>query len=191
MKIIVGLGNVGSQFKNTRHNVGFDVVEKFALKHNICFNKSKHKAILGEGTIFDKKVLLVKPLTFMNLSGECVLDIFNFYKLSLNDIIVLCDDININLGDIRIRSKGSHGGQNGLKNIINKLSSEDFLRIRIGVGNKPEGYDLANYVLSKFDSKENDIILNGIEKAVLSIEEILKDQEKGIIKAMNLYNKKS
>ncbi len=192
MKLIIGLGNPGAEYKWTRHNVGFEAIDKFAYDFNINLNKNKFKSIYGEGIIHNEKVLLIKPLTYMNLSGECVRDFFNFYKdLSLNDIIVLCDDINLPLGAIRIRKKGSDGGQNGLKNIIYQLGTEDFPRIRIGIGKKPEGYNLANYVLGKFSKNEDENIINGITLATEALQVFIKDKEKGLENAMNIFNKKN
>lgn len=192
MKLIIGLGNPGQQYKWTRHNVGFEAIDKLAYDFNIDLNKSKFKGIYGEGIIHGEKVLLIKPLTYMNLSGECVRDFFNFYKnLEYKDMIVLCDDINLPLGSIRIRKKGSDGGQNGLKNIIYQLNTDEFPRLRIGIGKKPEGYNLANYVLGKFNENENEDIIKGITIATDALEIFIKDKEKGLENAMNLFNKKS
>ncbi len=191
MKLIIGLGNPGSEYKWTRHNVGFETIDKLAYDFNINVNKSKFKAIYGEGIINGEKVLLIKPLTYMNLSGECVRDFLNFYKdLSFEDIIIICDDVNLPIGSIRIRKKGSDGGQNGLKNIIYQLNSDEFPRIRIGVGQKPNHYSLANFVLSKFNKDEDIDIINGITSATDAIQVFIKDKENGLSNAMNLFNKK-
>lgn len=190
MKLIIGLGNPGAQYKWTRHNVGFEAIDKLAYDFSINLNKNKHRAIYGEGLIHGEKVILIKPLTYMNLSGECVRDFLAFYKdLTLDDIIVLCDDINLPLGSIRIRQKGSAGGQNGLKNIIYQLGSEDFPRIRIGIGQKPAGYDLASYVLGKFSDEDAPFIIEGITLATQALEVFIKDREKGLSNAMNLFNR--
>ncbi len=192
MKLIIGLGNPGAEYKWTRHNVGFEAIDKLAYDFNIQVNKNKYKSIYGEGLIFGEKVLLIKPLTYMNLSGECVRDFLAFYKdLELQDILVICDDINLDIGEIRIRKKGSAGGQNGLKNIIYQLGNENFPRLRIGVGQKPENYNLANYVLSKFTKDEDEKIIEGITKATDAIEIFIKDKEKGLDNAMNKFNKKN
>lgn len=189
MKLIVGLGNPGLQYKWTRHNVGFEAIDKLAYDHNIQLNKNKFKSIYGEGFINSQKVILVKPLTYMNLSGEAVRDFFEFFKeLQMNDLIVVCDDVNIPIGTIKIKPKGSTGGQNGLKNIIYHLSSEEFTRIRVGVGYKPKEFDLSNFVLSKFKPEENDFIINGITDATNAINIII--QENGLNIAMNKFNKK-
>lgn len=192
MKLIIGLGNPGLEYKWTRHNVGFEAIDKLAYDFNINVNKNKFKAIYGEGIIHNEKVLLIKPLTYMNLSGECVRDFLAFYKdLSLDDIIVICDDINLPLGSIRIRKKGSDGGQNGLKNIIYQLNSDEFPRLRIGVGQKPEHYTLANFVLSKFNKDEEMDIIKGITSATDALEIFIKDKNNGLSNAMNLFNKKN
>ena len=191
MKLIIGLGNPGNEYKWTRHNVGFEAIDKLAYDFNINVNKNKFKAIYGEGIIHGEKVLLIKPLTYMNLSGECVRDFLNFYKdIELSDILVICDDINLPLGSIRIRKKGSDGGQNGLKNIIYQLGSDSFPRLRIGIGQKPPHFTLANFVLSKFNKDEEEYIVKGITNATDAIEIFIKDKENGLSNAMNLFNKK-
>ncbi len=192
MKLIIGLGNPGLEYKWTRHNVGFEAIDKLAYDFNINVNKNKYKAIYGEGIIHNEKVILIKPLTYMNLSGECVRDFLAFYKdLSLEDIIVICDDINLPIGTIRIRKKGSDGGQNGLKNIIYHLNSDEFPRVRIGIGQKPEHYTLANFVLSKFNKDEEIDIIKGITSATNALELFIKDKNNGLSNAMNLFNKKN
>ena len=191
MKLIIGLGNPGNEYKWTRHNVGFEAIDKLAYDFNINVNKNKFKAIYGEGIIHGEKVLLIKPLTYMNLSGECVRDFLNFYKdIELSDILVICDDINLPLGSIRIRKKGSDGGQNGLKNIIYQLGSDSFPRLRIGIGQKQPHFTLANFVLSKFNKDEEEYIVKGITNATDAIEIFIKDKENGLSNAMNLFNKK-
>ena len=191
MKLIIGLGNPGNEYKWTRHNVGFEAIDKLAYDFNINVNKNKFKAIYGEGIIHGEKVLLIKPLTYMNLSGECVRDFLNFYKdIELSDILVICDDINLPLGSIRIRKKGSDGGQNGLKNIIYQLGSDSFPRLRIGIGQKQPHFTLANFVLSKFNKDEEEDIVKGITNATDAIEIFIKDKENGLSNAMNLFNKK-
>ncbi len=191
MKLIIGLGNPGNEYKWTRHNVGFEAIDKLAYDFNINVNKNKFKAIYGEGIIHGEKVLLIKPLTYMNLSGECVRDFLNFYKdLDISDIMVICDDINLPLGAIRIRKKGSDGGQNGLKNIIYQLGSDNFPRLRIGIGQKTEHFTLANFVLSKFNKDEEVDIVKGITYATEAIEIFIKDRDNGLSNAMNKFNKK-
>lgn len=188
MYLIAGLGNPGQEYKWTRHNVGFEVISKLAYDYNIDMNKSKFKAQLGEGIINGKKVILIKPLTYMNLSGESISQIMNFYKTDIENLIVLCDDINLPVGNIRIRKKGSDGGQKGLRSIITLLGTDNFPRVRVGVGSKPEGWDLKNFVLSRFTQEENDDIIKGITDAGNSVVSIINGQ---ILDAMNKYNKKN
>lgn len=188
MYIIVGLGNPSKQYENTRHNVGFEVVDRLAEKYYISVTEKKHRAFCGSGVIEGQKVLLVKPQTFMNLSGESVRSVAEFYKCdSATQLIIICDDINLDVGQLRIRKKGSAGGHNGLKNIISHLHTEEFMRIRIGVGNKPEGYDLADFVLGHFSRQERAAIEDGEEAAAEAVKVILAG---GIDEAMNLYNRK-
>ncbi len=189
MYIVAGLGNPGRDYKWTRHNVGFEVIDKLAYDFNIDMNKSKFKAVTGEGIINGEKVILVKPLTYMNLSGESIREFVSFYKTELSKLIVCCDDINLPLSYIRIRKKGSDGGQNGLKNIIYQLGDDAFVRIRVGIGSKPDGWDLKNFVLSKFRSEENEDIIKGITNATDAISLIIGSSD-GINKAMNRFNKR-
>ena len=184
----IGLGNPGRQYQWTRHNVGYEVINKLAYDYNIDMNKQKFKAVLGEGRIGFEKVLLVQPVTYMNLSGESVREIVSFYKLEPEDIIVTCDDINLPLSHIRIREKGSDGGQKGLRSIMYQLGYDTFTRVRVGIGEKPKEWDLADYVLSKFREDENDDIIKGITDAADAITMIVKSGETRA--AMNKYNKK-
>lgn len=188
MKAIIGLGNPGKDYKWTRHNVGYEVVNKLAYDNNIDMNKEKFKAVVGEGHIGFEKVIFIEPITYMNLSGESVREFVNFYKLEPEDIIVVCDDINLPVGSIRIRRKGSDGGQKGLRNIIQQLGYDNFTRVRVGVGEKPPKWDLAKYVLSKFLPEENDDIIKGITDAGDAVEMIVKQGD--VSEAMNKYNKK-
>ena len=145
MYVIAGLGNPKKEYENTRHNVGFDAVDLLADRHGIRVNEARHRGLVGKGIIAGQKVILLKPLTYMNLSGESIRDVVQYYKLDPSaQLVVLCDDINLDPGVLRIRKKGSAGGHNGLKNIIAQLGRDDFCRVRIGVGSKPEGYDLAD-----------------------------------------------
>ena len=164
---IVGLGNPGREYAETKHNVGFCVIDKLAEKYEIKVEKYKNKALIGDGMIRDKRVLLVKPQTFMNLSGEAVRDAASFYKITPEHVIVLSDDVSLDVGTLRVRAKGSAGGQNGLKNIIYHLNSEDFPRVKIGVGKKPRpDYDLAAWVLGKFPAEDQKAIDKACEDAV-------------------------
>ena len=147
---IVGLGNPGREYAETKHNVGFCVIDKLAEKYEIKVEKYKNKALIGDGMIRDKRVLLVKPQTFMNLSGESVREIVNFYKIPQERFVVIFDDTSLPCGSVRIREKGSHGGHNGIRNIIDQMGTDVFNRIKVGIGEKPKGWDLADYVLAKF-----------------------------------------
>ncbi len=186
MYLIVGLGNPTKQYENTRHNVGFEVIDLLARRHGISVTERKHRAYCGSGVIAGQKVLLMKPQTYMNNSGESVFSAAQFYKCDPKEVIVICDDINLDTGRVRIRKKGSAGGHNGLKNIIAHLHSEEFQRIRIGVGNKPQGYDLADYVLGHFSGKEREEICQGEEDAASAAETML---SQGTDEAMNRFNR--
>ncbi|MBD5501840.1 MAG: aminoacyl-tRNA hydrolase [Lachnospiraceae bacterium] len=186
MFIIAGLGNPGRQYEGTRHNIGWQVIDELAQKHHIKVIESKFKGLVGKGMIGSEKVILLKPLTFMNLSGESIREAVNFYKIDeTTNLIVIADDISLDVGRIRIRKKGSAGGHNGLKNIIAHLGHEEFIRIKLGVGDKPAGYDLADYVLGRFGKEEEKILAESRTDAVLAVETIMED---GIDKAMNKYN---
>lgn len=188
MFIIAGLGNPSKEYKNTRHNIGFDVIDVLADKHKIDVSTIKHKALIGKGMIGFEKVILVKPQTFMNLSGESIVDVCNYYKIDpTSELIVIYDDIALDVGAIRVRKNGSAGGHNGMKNIIQHLSTEEFMRIRMGVGEKPKGYDLADYVLGHFTSSERELMDKGAIDAVNAVEGILSGE---IDKVMNQYNRK-
>lgn len=188
MYIIAGLGNPSREYKNTRHNIGFDVIDLLADKNNIDVSTIKHKALVGKGIINGEKCILVKPQTYMNLSGESLIDVCSYYKIDIeSELIVIYDDIALDVGAIRVRKSGSAGGHNGMKSIIQHLSTENFMRIRMGVGEKPKGYDLADYVLGHFTTKERELMDAGAIDAINAIDVIISD---GINKAMNLYNKK-
>ena len=184
--MIVGLGNPGKEYEKTRHNAGFLTLDFLADKYNCSVSTSKFNALIGNCEILGKKVLLMKPQTYMNLSGNAVLSTMSFYKIPPERIILIFDDISFDVGKLRIRKKGSHGGQNGVKNIISLAKSENFPRIKIGVGGKPnEFWDLADWVLSKF-SKEEFLKLESVFKnASIAIELIISGEIK---KAMSLYN---
>ena len=186
MYIIAGLGNPGKKYEGTRHNIGWQVMDELADKHRIRIMESRFKGLVGKGVIGGEKVLLLKPLTYMNLSGESIGEAVRFYKIDeTSRLIVVSDDISLDVGQLRMRKKGSAGGHNGLKNIISHLGSEEFMRIRIGVGDKRAGSDLVDYVLGSFSKEEKKILDETKRNAVLAIETIISD---GIDKAMNLYN---
>lgn len=187
MIVIAGLGNPGKEYDKTKHNVGFWVIDQLAKEYNIDVTKFKHKALIGDGVIADKKVLLVKPQTYMNLSGESIREVLKFYKIPIEQFYVIYDDTSLPLSSVRIREKGSAGGHNGIKNIIAHLNTDAFIRIKVGIGEKPNGWDLADYVLTKFSKDDEPLILSGVEKASHAIEILL---TKGIVEAMNQTNQK-
>ena len=172
--LVVGLGNPGSKYDNTRHNAGFRALEGWCAKSGQKMDKMKFKSLIGEGQFGGARVLFMKPQTFMNLSGEAVRDAAAFYKLDPSHILVLSDDISLDVGRIRVRAKGSAGGQNGLKNIIYHLNSDQFPRVKIGVGAKPHpGYDLADWVLSGFTADEQEAIDAAVARAMQAAEAII------------------
>ena len=188
MYIIVGLGNPKKEYDNTRHNIGFDVIDALAENNRIGMSEKKHKAILGKGVIAGQKVILAKPQTYMNLSGESVRELTDYFKIDETmELIVISDDISLDVGQLRIRKKGSAGGHNGLKNIILHLGHDSFHRIKMGVGEKPKKYDLADYVLGHFTKEERNIMDESIADACKAIEYMISDD---VDTAMNLYNKK-
>ena len=186
MYIIAGLGNPGAKYAGTRHNVGFDTIDILADKYGIALDFEKHKAVCGKGVIEGNKVLLVKPQTFMNLSGESIQQIVSYYKVDPNEeLIVLSDDIDLDVGRIRVRPKGSAGGHNGLKNIIALLGTDGFARVKIGVGAKPKGWDLADWVLGHFEKEDQDTIRDSKTRAADAVVCIMND---GTDRAMNQFN---
>ena len=188
MFIIAGLGNPTLQYEGTRHNAGFDVIDTLAGKYNISVDGRKNRALIGKGIIEGKKVILAKPQTYMNLSGESLGGLVDFYKVDEeSEFLVVYDDISLDVGQLRIRKKGSAGGHNGMKNIISHLGTEVFPRIKVGVGEKPKKYDLADYVLSRFSKEERAIMEEGCQKAVEAVEMILRGEME---EAMNKFNRK-
>lgn len=184
MYIIVGLGNPGKKYENTRHNMGFIAVDLLAEKYGIKVDKIKFKALVGEGRIAGRKVLLVKPQTYMNLSGQSVMEVMNFYKEDIENLIVIYDDIDIPTGTIRLRKKGSAGTHNGMRNIVYLLQEDGFPRIRVGIGSESK-VDLIHYVTSGVTKKEKDLLEDALTRAADAVACIV---EKGIEKAMNEYN---
>ncbi len=189
MYIIVGLGNPGSKFTNTRHNIGFDVIDALADVAGISVIERKHKAIVGKGVLDGQRVILVKPQTYMNLSGESVRDVIDYYKVDeTQELIVISDDTSLDVGNIRVRKKGSAGGHNGLKNIIAHLGHDTFMRVKMGVGEKPKGYDLADYVLGHFTGDERKVMDEAAKTAIEAIRMMMGGE---IDRAMNQFNRKS
>lgn len=188
MYIIVGLGNPGKQYAHTRHNVGFDMIDILADKYNISVDIKKHKALCGKGMIGGQKVVLAKPQTFMNLSGESVRELVDFYKIDPEEeLIVIYDDISLEPGQLRVRPKGSAGGHNGIKNIIAHLGTQVFKRVKVGVGEKPKGYDLADYVLGHFSKEDRMLMEDAFGRAAEAAVCMMNDSMEH---AMNQYNKK-
>ena len=188
MFIIAGLGNPDRQYEGTRHNVGFDVIDRLADKYNIAVDMKKHRALLGKGVIEGQKVILAKPQTYMNLSGESIRSLVDYYKIDgEHELLVIYDDINLEVGQLRIREKGSAGGHNGIKNIIAHLGTQVFPRIRVGVGEKPSRYDLADYVLGHFSKVEKALMDEVYDHAVDAAGMILSGRIKD---AMSEYNRK-
>lgn len=184
--MIVGLGNPGAKYEMTRHNAGFLAIDMLAMKQNKEIKRLKYHALIGDAVIEGKKCLLMKPQTFMNNSGEAVAEAARFYKIPPQNIIVLSDDISLDVGKIRIRRKGSAGGHNGLKSIIAHLGSDEFPRVKIGVGKKPDAYtDLADWVLGRFPKELEPQLKEALENANGAISLIVQDK---FDRAMNLYN---
>lgn len=185
-KLIVGLGNPGKQYEETRHNVGFKVIDLLATKMEIILNKEKEKAVIGEGRFGVNKVVLVKPMTFMNISGQAVGPLAKWYKVEPKDILVIYDDLDLPVGKLRLRLKGGAGGHNGIKSLIQYLGTEEFPRIKIGIGRPPvPGPSTADYVLGRFASEEIEMVDSAKQKALEAIQVFL---EEDMLKAMNRYN---
>ena len=188
MFIIAGLGNPTREYEGTRHNVGFDVIDRLAARYNIDVDVKKHRALIGKGMIAGQKVILAKPQTYMNLSGESIRELVDYYKVDEEtDLIVIYDDISLDVGQLRIRKKGSAGGHNGLKNIIKMLGHDTFIRVRMGVGEKPKNFDLADYVLGHFPAEERSIMDEAAKTAAEAIRMIITENADA---AMNHFNSK-
>jgi len=189
MYLIFGLANPGRRYAHSRHNIGFETIDVIARDHEIRIKESKFAAFAGEGFIGSHKIVLVKPTTYMNLSGEAVRDFVRWYKMEQEDLaaqlIVIYDDIDLPVGKIRIRERGSAGGHNGMKSILYHLETEDFVRIRVGVGGKPAGGNLSAHVLGKVDKDDEATLVHGITAAAAAVEDIIRE---GISFAMNKYN---
>lgn len=187
MKLIVGLGNPTDKYEGTRHNVGFEVIDRLVDKYGIALDTLKHKGIYGKGKLEGQTVILLKPMTYMNLSGESVSAVATYYKIEPEDIIVIYDDINLDVGRLRVRGKGSAGGHNGIKNIIAHLHTEEFPRVRVGVGMKPPKMDLVDYVLSHFSKEDQEKMDEGYDRAVGAVAMLVNEE---LEQAMNEYNGK-
>ena len=185
MYLIVGLGNPEEEYARTRHNMGFDTINKISQNNNIELNKKKFNSIYGMGEIEGEKVLLLKPQTFMNLSGQAVRDFMNFYKIKENQLIVIYDDLDIEPGIVKIRKKGGPGTHNGMKSVVHEIQTENFYRIRVGIGNPKYKGDLLNYILTRIPDEEYKVLQEATQKAAEAVVEILKN---GIDIAMNKFN---
>lgn len=188
MFIIAGLGNPTMEYSGTRHNVGFDFIDAIAKKHSINVREIEHKGIVGKGVINGIKVMLVKPQTYMNLSGECIQELCAYYKVAPEeDLVVISDDVTLDCGNIRVRKSGSHGGHNGLRNIIDLCHTDKFKRVRIGVGILPKGGDMVNHVLGHLKKEDRELTNEAIDRAILAVEKIIAGDIDG---AMNDFNQK-
>lgn len=184
MYVIVGLGNPGKKYENTRHNIGFNIIDVLSDRFSINVNKIKHQALIGEGFINNEKVMLVKPQTYMNKSGEAVRDIVAYYDVNLDNVLIIYDDVDTDVGSIRMRIKGSGGSHNGMSNVIYHLKTKDIPRLRVGIG-QDENIPLRSYVLGKFRSDEIKAMNEAVKTSVLAVEEYIHN---GIDLAMNKYN---
>ena len=185
MYLIVGLGNPEEEYARTRHNMGFDTINKIAEINNIELNKKKFNSLYGTGEIEGQKVILLKPQTYMNLSGNAVRDAMNFYKIKENELIVIYDDLDIEPGVIKIRKKGGPGTHNGMKSVVQEIQTENFGRVRVGIGNPQYKNDLLNYILTRIPDEEYKMLQSATENAAKAVNEIIKN---GIDSAMNKYN---
>jgi len=184
-RLIAGLGNPGKQYANTRHNVGFQLLDRLAEKHRLRFDKMLNRGIAALGSIADQRVILIKPQTFMNVSGECIAPTAKYYKCELQDVLIVYDELDLPQGRLRMRPSGSAGGHNGIKSIITRMGGQDFPRLRVGIGRPPGRMDSAAYVLQPFTSSEKIEMNETYDRAIDGIERWLSD---GIDKAMNVVN---
>lgn len=186
MKLIAGLGNPGSNYLNTRHNIGFEAIDRLCDIYNVGLAQ-KHKSLIGKCEIGDKKIIFAKPQTYMNLSGIAIREISNYYKIDSHEIIIIHDDLDIHLGKIKIKPNGSSGGHNGVNNIIQELGTENFIRIRIGIDKKPSSWKLDDYVLARFPNEQKDFINQALNQTFEAVKLII---EKDVFYAMNKLNTK-
>ena len=185
MKIIVGLGNPGKQYEATRHNIGFHVIDELSSRFNIPLTQSKFNGMYGISHIGTEKVMLLKPLTYMNLSGECIVPMMDYFEVEDEDLVVIYDDLDLQVGKLRLRQKGSAGGHNGIKSIIQHLGTQEFNRIRIGIDRPKNGMKVPDYVLSKFSDGEKDEMSAAVKKSGDACEDWL---SKSFLEVMNTYN---
>lgn len=185
VKLIIGLGNPGKPYEHTRHNIGFDVIDELANRWNAPLNQTKFNGMYATVHRPEGKVILLKPLTYMNLSGECVRPLMDYFDIEIEDIIVIYDDLDLETGKLRLRGKGSAGGHNGIKSLIQHLGTQEFNRIRVGVSRPPAGMKVADYVLAKFSKEDQPIVKEAVEKSCDAVETALK---KPFLEVMNKFN---
>ncbi len=185
MYLIVGLGNPEPEYSKTRHNMGFDVINEIAKRQEIELSRTKFNGIYGSGIVEEEKVILLKPQTFMNLSGQCIKTFMDFYKIPIENVLVIYDDMDVEIGSIKLRKKGGPGTHNGAKSVVHELVSEDFPRIRVGIGKPVDEYDAIDYVIGQVEEETYEKLKVGIDKAADAVEEFLKN---GIDNAMNKFN---
>jgi PTH1 family peptidyl-tRNA hydrolase len=186
LKLIAGLGNPGAKYRDTRHNVGFEVADLLARRHGAEFESAPGEAVIARVKTLGDGTLIVKPLTFVNLSGHAVAELIRYYRIAVPDVLIVVDEVNLPLGRLRVRARGSHGGHNGLKSIAGQLGTDDYARLRIGVGRGDERRDLADHVLARFDTDEREVIRAAIERAAEAAEMFVTDD---IGKVMTAYNR--
>lgn len=186
MKLVIGLGNPGEKYKGTRHNIGFITVDEMAYQEHLTFDKALFDATFVQTTVNGEKVILMKPLTYMNLSGEAVRPLMNYYKIAVEDIVVIYDDMDLPVGKIRLRQKGSAGGHNGVKSIISCLGTDQFNRIKVGVGRPAPGRSVVNHVLARFEKEEQEDMIQAVSKSVDAVRDWIEQGD--FIKTMNRYN---
>ena len=187
MFLIVGLGNPGKEYEHTHHNMGFDVVDRFADSLGVAFDRNDFKGIYVKARFMNQDLIILKPQTYMNLSGESIIQVLNFYKIPIENMIVVYDDMDTPLGHIKLKIKGSSGGHNGIKSIISHLGTDVFLRVKVGVGQKPKQYDLADYVLGHFSAEEKKEMEEGYRHAAEAVKYMVTDR---VDEAMNEFNRK-
>ncbi len=185
MKLVVGLGNPGAKYVGTRHNMGYEVLAELAKRFGSGRVKNRFQGEIMEGSIGGTKVLFLSPVTYMNLSGQSVRPTMDFFKINVNDVLIICDDVHLPVGNLRIRTQGSAGGQKGLADCIRALGTENVARLRVGVGEKPVGWDMADYVLAKFDKKDRELIDVAVQRAADAVESWIRD---GVERCMTRFN---
>lgn len=185
MKLIAGLGNPGDRYSSTRHNIGFMVIDALGSRHGIRVDKNKKRSLTGNAIIAGEKALMAKPQTFMNLTGEALGPLFSFLDIEVTDVIVVHDDLDLDFGRIKIKSGGGHGGHNGIRSLISHFGDKNFVRVRVGIGKPPKGWDISKYVLNPFSAEEKKGLDDLLERAADAVEMII---SAGYLKAMNAFN---